>query len=235
MKKQFIGLVMIFFSFQSFSQQITWQCSNVIIDNPAAFVSVWDDFMQTEVGKSMSANAIFQFDQASSEFAATHQICWFSDNAADLQENFVKFANAKFMNTAGIWETWNENVEQEASYLGQSLIADPSGFDLQFAVVYYVNVKDPATYAAAFTEMKAAAEASNDGQGVLELHEILAGGEPGVTHEVIVRAPSMAEWLANRNEFFGSKTFQDFTKKVRPISEVLHVLTGSPVKFYNVE
>ena len=53
MKKLYIGLVMVFFSFQSFSQQITWQCSNVIIDNPAAFVSVWDDFMQTEVGKSM--------------------------------------------------------------------------------------------------------------------------------------------------------------------------------------
>ena len=235
MKKLFMGLVMILFSFQSFSQQITWQCSNVIIDNPAAFVSVWDDFMQTEVGKSMSANAIFQFDHASSEFAATHQICWFSDNAADLQENFVKFANAKFMNTAGIWETWNENVEQEASVLGQSLIADPSGFDLQFAVVYLMNVEDPASYAAAFSKMKAAAEASNDSQGTLELHEVLAGGEPGVTHEVIVRAPSMAEWLANRNEFFSSETFQEFVQTVRPFSEVLHVLTGSPVQFYNVQ
>ena len=235
MKKLFMGLVMILFSFQSFSQQITWQCSNVIIDNPAAFVSVWDDFMQTEVGKSMSANAIFQFDHASSEFAATHQICWFSDNAADLQENFVKFANAKFMNTAGIWETWNENVEQEASVLGQSLIADPSGFDLQFAVVYLMNVENPASYAAAFSKMKAAAEASNDSQGTLELHEVLAGGEPGVTHEVIVRAPSMAEWLANRNEFFSSETFQEFVQTVRPFSEVLHVLTGSPVQFYNVQ
>ena len=235
MKKLFMGLVMILFSFQSFSQQITWQCSNVIIDNPAAFTSVWDDFMQTEVGKSMSANAIFQFDHASSEFAATHQICWFSDNAADLQENFVKFANAKFMNTAGIWETWNENVEQEASVLGQSLIADPSGFDLQFAVVYLMNVEDPASYAAAFSKMKAAAEASNDSQGTLELHEVLAGGEPGVTHEVIVRAPSMAEWLANRYQFFSSETFQEFVQTVSPFSEVLHVLTGSPVQFYNVQ
>ena len=227
-------LMGVFFSFQSYSQQITWQCSNVIIDNPAAFTSVWDDFMQTDVGKSMSANAIFQFDHASSEFAATHQICWFSDNAAELQENFEKFANAKFMNTAGIWETWNENVVQEASVLGQSLVADPAGFDLQFSTVYLVKVEDPASYGAAFTKMKKAFDAS-DRVGVLELHEVLAGGEPGVTHEVIVRAPSMAEWLANRNEFFGSKTFQDFTKKVRPISEVLHVLTGSPVKFYNVE
>ena len=235
MRNILFGLMLILFSFQSKAQQITWQCSNVIIDNPAAFVSVWDDFMQTEVGKSMSANAIFQFDHASSEFAATHQICWFSDNAADLQENFVKFANAKFMNTAGIWETWNENVEQEASVLGQSLIADPSGFDLQFAVVYLMNVEDPASYAAAFSKMKAAAEASNDSQGTLELHEVLAGGEPGVTHEVIVRAPSMAEWLANRNEFFSSETFQEFVQTVRPFSEVLHVLTGSPVQFYNVQ
>ena len=149
-------LMGVFFSFQSYSQQITWQCSNVIIDNPAAFTSVWDDFMQTDVGKSMSANAIFQFDHASSEFAATHQICWFSDNAAELQENFEKFANAKFMNTAGIWETWNENVVQEASVLGQSLVADPAGFDLQFSTVYLVKVEDPASYGAAFTKMKIA-------------------------------------------------------------------------------
>ena len=235
MKNTFLGLIMLFFSFQSNAQQITWQCYNVVIDNPAAFTAVWDDFMQTDIGKSMSANAIFQFDFASSEFSSTHQVCWFSDNPADLEENFIKFSNAKTMNTAGIWETWNEEVEQESAILGQSLIADPAGFDLQFAVVYSINVKDPGTYAAAFTQMKAAAEASNGGQGTLELHEVLAGGEPGVTHEVIVRAPSMAEWLANRNQFFASKEFQDFTKKVRPISEVLHIQTGSPVKFYNVQ
>tara|TARA_B100000614_G_C14456777_1_gene456729 strand:- start:151 stop:858 length:708 start_codon:yes stop_codon:yes gene_type:complete len=235
MKNIFIGLILILFSFQSKAQQITWQCSNVVIENPAAFLSVWNDFMESDLGKSMSANAIFQFDHSSSEFAATHQICWFSDNAADIQANFAKFANAKMMNTAGIYETWNENVVQEANILGQSLIADPAGFDLQFAVVYLMNVKDPASYAAAFTKMKAAAEASNEGQGTLELHEVLAGGEPGVTHEVIVRAPSMAEWLANRNEFFASEIFQEFIQTVRPYSEVLHVVTGSPVQFYNVQ
>ena len=234
MKNVLMVLMGVFFSFQSYSQQITWQCSNVIIDNPAAFTSVWDDFMQTDVGKSMSANAIFQFDHASSEFAATHQICWFSDNAADLQENFEKFANAKFMNTAGIWETWNENVVQEASVLGQSLIADPAGFDLQFSTVYLVKVEDPASYGAAFTKMKKAFDAS-DRVGVLELHEVLAGGEPGVTHEVIVRAPNMAEWLEARNEFITTKAFQEFISSTRTYSDVLHVVTGSPVKFYNVQ
>ena len=232
MKNIFIGLILILFSFQSKAQQITWQCSNVVIENPAAFLSVWNDFMESDLGKSMSANAIFQFDHTSSEFAATHQICWFSDNAADIQANFAKFVNAKMMNTAGIYETWNENVVQEATVLGQSLIADPAGFDLQFAAVYLIKVEDPASYGAAFTKMKKAFDATGR-DGVLELHEILAGGEPGVTHEVIVRSKSMADWLEGRNAFVASKAFQEFVSSTRPYSEVLHVLSGSPVQFYN--
>ena len=229
-----IGLILILFSFQSKSQQVTWQCTNVIVDNPSAFMSVWNDFMESDFGKTLSANAIFQFDHSSSEFAATHQVCWFSDNAADIQENWDKFRNSKMMNTSGIYETWNENVEEEATILGQSLIADPSGFDLRFAVVYLVKVEDPASYGAAFTKMKKAFDATGR-DGVLELHEILAGGEPGVTHEVIVRSKSMADWLEGRNEFVSSKAFQDFISSTRPYSEVLHVLSGSPVKFYNAE
>ena len=234
MKNTFLGVVMLLLTFQLNAQQVTWQCSNVIVENPAAFVSVWNDFMDSDLGKSMSPNAIFQFDHSSSEFSSTHQVCWFSDNAADLDANWTKFITSPTMNTAGIYQTWNENVVQESSILGQSLIADPAGFDLRFAVVYYVNVEDPASYAAAFTKMKKAFD-SSDREGVLELHEILAGGESGVTHEVIVRAPSMAEWLAGRNEFVSTKAFQEFVSSTRPYSEVLHVVTGSPVQFYNVD
>ena len=232
MKKLYMGLVMVFFSFQSFSQQVTWQCTNVIVDNPSAFMSVWNDFMESDFGKTLSPNAIFQFDHTSSEFAATHQVCWFSDNAADIQANWDKFRNSKMMNTSGIFETWNENVKEEATVLGQSLIADPAGFDLRFAVVYFIKVEDPASYGAAFTKMKKAFDATGR-EGVLELHEILAGGEPGVTHEVIVRSKSMADWLEGRNAFVASKAFQEFVTSTRSYSEVLHVLSGSPVQFYN--
>ena len=188
--------------------------------------------MESDFGKTLSSNAIFQFDHTSSEFAATHQVCWFSDNAADIQANWDKFRNSKMMNTSGIFETWNENVKEEATILGQSLIADPAGFDLRFAVVYLIKVEDPASYGAAFTKMKKAFDATGR-DGVLELHEILAGGEPGVTHEVIVRSKSMADWLEGRNAFVASKAFQEFVASTRPYSEVLHVLSGSPVQFYN--
>ena len=222
----------LFMSFQSYSQQITWQCTNVIVENPSAFMSVWNDFMESDFGKTLSPNAIFQFDHTSSEFAATHQVCWFSDNAADIQSNWDKFRNSKMMNTSGIFETWNENVKEEATILGQSLIADPAGFDLRFSVVYLIKVEDPASYGAAFTKMKKAFDATGR-DGVLELHEILAGGEPGVTHEVIVRSKSMADWLEGRNAFVSSKAFQEFVSTTRPYSEVLHVVSGSPVQFYN--
>ena len=137
-------------------------------------------------------------------------------------------------NSAGVWETWNENVVQESNILGQSLIADPAGFDLQFAVVYSVKVEDPASYGAAFTKMKSAYD-KTDNDGVLELHEVLAGGESGVTHEVIVRSKSMADWISGRNDFIATKDFQEFISSTRPYSEVLHIMTGSPVKFYNVQ
>ncbi|MEL0009170.1 MAG: hypothetical protein VW741_04800 [Flammeovirgaceae bacterium] len=232
MRKVIIMMLGLFMSFQSYSQQITWQCTNVIVENPSAFMSVWNDFMESDFGKTLSPNAIFQFDHTSSEFAATHQVCWFSDNAADIQANWDKFRNSKMMNTSGIFETWNENVKEEATILGQSLIADPAGFDLRFSVVYLIKVEDPASYGAAFTKMKKAFDATGR-DGVLELHEILAGGEPGVTHEVIVRSKSMADWLEGRNAFVASKAFQEFVASTRPYSEVLHVLSGSPVKFYN--
>ena len=233
MKKLYVGLVMIFFSFQSFSQQVTWQCTNVIVDNPSAFMSVWNDFMESDLGKTLSPNAVFQFDHTSSEFAATHQVCWFSENAADIQANWDKFRDSKMMSTSGIFETWNENVKEEATVLGQSLIADPAGFDLRFSVVYLIKVEDPASYGAAFTKMKKAFDATGS-DGVLELHEILAGGEPGVTHEVIVRSKSMADWLEGRNAFVASKAFQEFISSTRSYSDVLHVVSGSPVQFYNV-
>ena len=223
----------LFMSFQSYSQQITWQCTNVIVENPSAFMSVWNDFMESDFGKTLSPNAVFQFDHTSSEFAATHQVCWFSENAADIQANWDKFRNSKMMSASGIFETWNENVKEEATVLGQSLIADPAGFDLRFSVVYLIKVEDPASYGAAFTKMKKAFDATGS-DGVLELHEILAGGEPGVTHEVIVRSKSMADWLEGRNAFVASKAFQEFISSTRPYSDVLHVVSGSPVQFYNV-
>ena len=99
MKNVLMVLMGLFFSFQSYSQQIYWQCSNVIIDNPSAFLSVWDDFMESDLGKSCSPNAIFQFNHSSSEYAATHQVCWFSDDGSQLQANFQKFMNYLMVDT----------------------------------------------------------------------------------------------------------------------------------------
>ena len=42
-------MVMLLLTFQLNAQQVTWQCSNVIVENPPAFVSVWNDFMESDL------------------------------------------------------------------------------------------------------------------------------------------------------------------------------------------
>ena len=82
--------------------------------------------------------------------------------------------------------------------------------------------------------MKAAFD-KRESSGTVELHEMLAGGENGVTHVVIVRAPSMAEWLSGRNEFIASKAFQEFAAAIRPISDIIETTSGRPLQFYNIQ
>jgi len=234
MKKPFMGLFMLLFAFQSNAQQITWQCSNVKVDNAPAFITVWDQFMNSELGKQMTPHAVFEFVNTNSTNPSTHQLCWFSDDAAKLEANQSMFASAKFMELFPVVNTYINNVEEISNYMGQALIADPGDFSLRFSVLYGINVKDPASYAGAFTKMKAAFD-KRESNGTIELHEILAGGEKGVTHVVIVRAPSMAEWLSGRNEFISSKAFQEFAAATRPYTEVIETTSGRPLQFYNVQ
>ncbi len=82
--------------------------------------------------------------------------------------------------------------------------------------------------------MKAAFD-KRESTGTIELHEIIAGGEKDITHVVIVRAPSMAEWLSGRNEFIQTKAFQEFAAATRPYTDVIQTTSGRPLQFYNVQ
>ena len=77
-------------------------------------------------------------------------------------------------------------------------------------------------------------ETANLYNGSLELHEALAGQETGVTHFVVARAKSMADWITGRNNIFASDAFQNFSSSVRNISEVLDIHSARVVKQYNV-
>ena len=95
MKNTFLGLIMLFFAFQSNAQQITWQCSDVKVDNAPAFVTVWDQFMNSALGKQMTPHAVFEYVNTNSTNSATHQLCWFSDDPAKLEANQGIFGSAK--------------------------------------------------------------------------------------------------------------------------------------------
>ena len=71
MKKPLIGLMMLLFAFQSNAQQITWQCSNVKVDNAPAFITVWDQFMNSDLGKKMTPHAVFEFLNTNSSLSSS--------------------------------------------------------------------------------------------------------------------------------------------------------------------
>ena len=223
--------IFLFFTVTTFTsaQQIYWNCYNIVVDNEVALTKALDDFMQTESGKSMTPASLSEMANSGSKYNATHGLCFFSPDASALESNREKLNNLQ----AGVlMSTWDSEVNIESSTLGQSLIADPSAFDLSFNVVVQINVKDPAFYGAAFAKMKE--ETASLYNGSLELHEALAGQETGVTHFVVARAKNMAEWISARNKIFASDAFQNFSSSVRNISEVLDIHSARVLKQYNV-
>ena len=230
MKKTLIGLVMIFLSYQSFSQQVYWQCFNIVVDSPTEFATLLDAFMKTESGKSITPAALSEWRNTNSTVEATHQLCFFSDDVVELEGVRAKFNNAQ----AGYFRGRIENnTKIEASILGQSLIADPTKFGLPYGVIYAASIQDPVAYGEAFSKMVNGV----DYDGAIELHEALAGAEPGITHYIVVRDKSFSSWLTQRNEVIQSKVFQEFLEATRDISkpELTEVYTNQLLVQYNVE
>ena len=75
-------------------------------------------------------------------------------------------------------------------------MADPTKFGFPYGIVYAVSVDDPVAYGKAFTKMVS----SVNYDGAIELHEALAGAEPGITHFVAVRDKGFASWIGQRNK-----------------------------------
>ena len=230
MKKPIIGMLMFLFSFQSFSQQVYWQCFNIVVDSPTEFATLLDAFMKTESGKSITPAALSEWRNKNSTVEATHQLCFFSNDVVELEGVRAKFNNVQ----AGYFRGRIENnAKVEASILGQSLIADPTKFGLPYGVVYAVSVQDPVAYGEAFSKMVKGVDYS----GAIELHEALAGAEPGITHYVVVRDKSFSSWITQRNVVIQSKAFQEFVEATRDITatELTEVYTNQLLIQYNVQ
>ena len=230
MKNLSIGFVMIFFSFQSFSQQVYWQCFNMVVDSPTEVATLIDSFMKTESGKSVGPASLSEWRNFNTKFDSTHQLCFYSPDPAELESVRSKFNNAQAGYLRGVIES---SVKIEASILGQSLVADPTKFGFPFGVVYAVSVEDPVAYGKAFTKMVN----SVDYDGAIELHEALAGAEPGITHYVAVRDKGFSSWIKQRNKIIESKAFQEFLSSTREITdtELTEVYTNYLLVQYNIE
>ena len=112
------------------------------VDNAPAFVTVWDQFMNSALGKQMTPHAVFEYVNTNSSNSATHQLCWFSDDPAKLEANQGIFGSAKFMELFPVVNTYINNVTEISNYMGSHLlqIQEILIYDSQFYTVLMYKI-----------------------------------------------------------------------------------------------
>ena len=72
--------------------------------------------------------------------------------------------------------------------------------------------------------------------GAIELHEALAGAEPGITHFVAVRDKGFASWIGQRKKSLSLRLFKNFylTRKITN-TNLTEVYTNYLLVQYNID
>ena len=201
-------------------------------NHESAVVSSFDRFFATETGKMLPSASLSATMFANSKTKFTHRIVFWSDDGNELGKLYSsemqqsKDAALLFMNL-------NSMIKPVASYLGKALIWGPSE-DKSYSTAYILSVSDPATYAAAFTEMRTALLEASAGKLSLDLHQIISGNEPGATHAVVASAASFPELLEMTDMVFSSDAYKKFATTVKDIREITNIFSLYRAKMYNV-
>ncbi|MDH3649963.1 MAG: hypothetical protein OEQ53_09775 [Saprospiraceae bacterium] len=233
--KKFLPFVLaLLFSCAGFSQTMYWSVYHFEVkpgfENEIG--AAFDRFFESEAGKALpyAAFGVNMFSNSKDNW--THEMLFATPDKAQ----FGKMYSGMLQQTAEyavMSQSMDRASKPVASYLGKSLIGEPIPGN-NYSTVYELAVSDPATYSAAFSEMRTAVMAKTGGKMGLDLHQFISGNEEGATHVAVATAPSFAELLDYTDVVFGSEEFAAFAKKVKDIRQVLRVFTTLTVKEYNV-
>jgi hypothetical protein len=232
--KSTITFIALFFSVVVFGQNPYWVVYDFEVhpDHEASVVNSFNQFFSSETGKMLPSASLSVSMFANSETKFTHRMAFWSDDAKELGKlysNEMRGAtDAQLM-----FSQTSKHLKPTASYLGKALIWAPNTFN--YSTVYVLGVSDPATYAAAFSEMRDAMMTASGGKLGLDLHVINSGNEPGATHAVVASAASFEDLLTITDMVFSSDAFKTFARKVKDIRTILNRFTLYRAFMFNVE
>jgi hypothetical protein len=196
-------------------------------------VTAFDRFFATETGKSLPSSALSASMFTNSETKFSHRLVFWSQDKKEFGKMYSGMLQQS-TDMALLGMTLDQSIKPVASYLGKSLISEPVPGN-NYRTLYELSVSDPATYAAAFSEMRTALIKKSGGRLGLDLHQFISGAEPGATHVVVTTAASMEELLEFTDMVFASAEFKKFAAKVKDIRKVQNIVTTFRAKMYNVE
>ncbi len=146
----------------------------------------------------------------------SHKIVADFDNYAERDER------SKKRRASHGWSRWQLSM-QDADFVAANMVGVVADYGkprhtADYLLVFLMNVKDPAAYAAAMEEMNNAL----DNPGVLRLVAMRTGSR-AVTHAVLVGGADFASVNEYMDELYESDAFSTFLSKVSDIRSVVHV------------
>ncbi|HAG72886.1 MAG TPA: hypothetical protein DCL66_11855 [Gammaproteobacteria bacterium] len=190
---------------------------DVVVSNPLAVVAAFDKYRSGAAGTNSDVVVTLHQYLANGTSPATHAV------TVAYSSPQVMDAALAAQATSPEWAVFQLELRRASeifsSTMWRSLGLNAGNSDVQNAPMaagnwVYVNVDDPAAYAAAWQEW-VDAEASEDSQ--FALIAIAADGADGATHAVINTARSPGAQFAQRND---QTAFTKFRKSVSGIREV---------------
>jgi len=228
-------LIVMLFALTAFAQTNYWSVYDFEVKpgHEGEIIRAFDQFFESETGKSLPPAALSAAMFTNSETKFSHRLVFSSSD----KEAFGKMYSGMLQQSkdmAILGMTMDKAIKPIGSYLGKALISSPTP-DNSYRTIYQLSVSDPTTYAAAFTKMRTALIAKSGGKLGLDLHQIISGNEPGSTHAVVASAASMVELLDFTDMVFSSAEFKEFAGKVKDIRKVQSIYTTYRAKKYNVD
>ena len=200
--------------------QQPFQTFDMIVSDPAGVVVALNKYQESPTGQQSTATVILSQYVANGESLATHQILVVYPSSQEMDVNLMR--NATSPDWAEFLNDMQGSASVEAEGLGQILAMsgnpnDPVATAMgRTNVIYQLNVDDPATYAAAWSDF---AGANLQVGNVSYLSSVLAYGTNPGTHVVNNVYSSPGEALSNQPQ--SMEGFDVFLQRVSSIRAVV--------------
>ncbi|MDB3909067.1 hypothetical protein N9390_06035 [Gammaproteobacteria bacterium] len=203
----------------TYAQQ-PFQTYDMIVSDPAGVVAALDKYQASPTGEQSTATVILSQYLANGESLATHQILVVYPSNQEMDLNLMR--NATSADWAQFLNEMQDSATVEAEGIGQilAMVGDPNDPVAtamgRTNVIYQLNVDDPATYAAAWSDF---AGANLQAGNVSYLSSVLAYGTNPGTHVVNNVYSSPGEALSNQPQ--SMEGFDVFLQRVSSIRAVV--------------